>query len=1400
MGVQDPADAIGTTHAEALPRAHIIDLHSGQPWQQLLAPHVRLDATGALHWVKGPLDTLLTRRVSVVLRNPPLDDAHFVDFMRGMVRQHGASQLAYFHGYTEAEQQARVQRHTWVVPCASSGAYTVTARGFAELFEQTVVRPDGRVASATGILGARRPNQLLHIATPLTASQWNAILGHPAPLTLSLAPTVPVPDGLAASVPAASPLPQATAVDLRTWTPAPGSATVLRTHDADAAIHALQTRLPHAMMIDVSDDLQADELLRTLQKTAGRYHFATRPMAQQLASGGVVLLRGLERQSNLQQDLAARLLDPAPQGAIVIVQSGQDNALLQEVAHQRFDSSDATDHAERIAQALARPGLDAKTVANLLNFVRKTPEGIAHTPRTWGLAFMRKLAAYHAAHDGKASPQSWGHSLADLLRHERGADALHARDLAARACAEFGPAPQGAANAIDARQTSCMRMLQEHRAVFLQGPPSAGKSYQAQAMARALGVTPERLHTLSVGPATTRADLLGRNVVHGDSIVFEDGPLAIWARDTRPGIKLLVVDEANLPRSGFWQFLRGAFDGQPTLLIDGTAVALSDEHKIIFTGNDDHVVGRFVHAEVRDCFIPQHFAAYSPDFLREHIALPTLRRLAPQLSPHQAAQVAQQALDVHLAVARLPQGVGLSPRNLEEAVVRAAHALSHHATSLEHAISDAYAGLFSQDTRAGLEAWQVLTRDAPPRPAAGPLGRNAQGIVWTHSTCDFARTVDDFLSVRDWRLAHGHSAVGQVGLLVQGPSGRGKDEVVAQRLSAHQIEATVLNAGMDYASLSQAIQTARSQGTVVVLSEMNLLPAGVLEGRLNDVLSGPGTHPGFALIATINPPTFSGRAPLSDALLNRFVVHNLGEYDAQEVRQLVRDRLHMLRSPCDIANLAETHNGLVKDMQHARSPYVPSARELVRGAERLAEDPTLSAAEVIDELYALQKSVLPPLSSQKETSRAAPALTTLANLLQPQQGWHVAEADYVGLRGARSGAVITVDAAAATQMQQAQVLWQLLLTEPAFAAPRGLDRLLVLSAQLEKAAQRYPALVAEFEYMRAQLPAAQGSWLARTQGGKGKDIGNVYAALLAAWKQKIPELAWPAASGRRAGPLHLEALGAGISGLEGGEPGKGVRGQWTPAASERRAYLSVRTSDTFMPDGSMVSTVSVPGAAPPPAESVSISAISLTPDRPALYCGTKAAQLLVPSGQQPSDVSVLDYDSYDSGRRRLEPMRTPAGAWIAELPPEYKGDAIEVKYTLVAAAPESAAPWQAASEQPLPFRIDYAAWPELLAVVEGPRADAPGGGAAYPPTLLQHPRALQPKPRGTQPVRGKPSPAHGEPTAHAQKRLLLRNLARLCGHCPRPFRRCSPRASGRRTFGQRRGHFIGACLGGGLPP
>ena len=62
----DPTRSIRQASEAELQQALVIDLHSAQPWQQVVQSHVRLDAQGELQWVNNPLGAQLARGDTVV--------------------------------------------------------------------------------------------------------------------------------------------------------------------------------------------------------------------------------------------------------------------------------------------------------------------------------------------------------------------------------------------------------------------------------------------------------------------------------------------------------------------------------------------------------------------------------------------------------------------------------------------------------------------------------------------------------------------------------------------------------------------------------------------------------------------------------------------------------------------------------------------------------------------------------------------------------------------------------------------------------------------------------------------------------------------------------------------------------------------------------------------------------------------------------------------------------------------------------------------------------------------------------------------------------------------------------------------------------------------------------------
>ncbi|WP_257288310.1 transglutaminase-like domain-containing protein, partial [Endozoicomonas sp. SESOKO2] len=119
-----------------------------------------------------------------------------------------------------------------------------------------------------------------------------------------------------------------------------------------------------------------------------------------------------------------------------------------------------------------------------------------------------------------------------------------------------------------------------------------------------------------------------------------------------------------------------------------------------------------------------------------------------------------------------------------------------------------------------------------------------------------------------------------------------------------------------------------------------LIDSQHLEGELNDILAGDA-HPGFHLFATINPPEYSGRKPLSPALKGRFRHLPIRQYSPTELQTIAEKVLPETRQGKIIAEqLTKLHCRLRAYLQRKKLPLQPTsldlqnvARAVVRGGD-----------------------------------------------------------------------------------------------------------------------------------------------------------------------------------------------------------------------------------------------------------------------------------------------------------------------------------------------------------------------------------------------------------------------------------------------------------------------------------
>ncbi|WP_257263472.1 hypothetical protein, partial [Endozoicomonas sp. ONNA2] len=158
---------------------------------------------------------------------------------------------------------------------------------------------------------------------------------------------------------------------------------------------------------------------------------------------------------------------------------------------------------------------------------------------------------------------------------------------------------------------------------------------------------------------------------------------------------------------------------------------------------------------------------------------------------------------------------------------------------------------------------------------------------------DFSPKPVQQLAYRYWQSLDKDDS-GRTAILVEGPAGWGKDFVLDRTIRLWQQQQGMnrpfvhINANPNqWTALAENVKQAMSQGQLIAVSELNLIPGHYVEGLLNNVLTGHAA-PGFRLFATINPGYFAGREALSQALTSRCTQIRLAALEPEDLARLVQ--------------------------------------------------------------------------------------------------------------------------------------------------------------------------------------------------------------------------------------------------------------------------------------------------------------------------------------------------------------------------------------------------------------------------------------------------------------------------------------------------------------------------------
>ena len=520
-------------------------------------------------------------------------------------------------------------------------------------------------------------------------------------------------------------------------------------------------------------------------------------------------------------------------------------------------------------------------------------------------------------------------------------------------------------------------MLKQHKVIELNGPAGSGKSCLAAATGQALqeqqyssmnwlfaalSVQPgqQPVKVLTLGPDTTWEDLYGSVTLKknwfGHLVShWVPGQLSDWASRSRPG--LLIINEANLVRHGLLSpLVVGLQESPPRFCVNGQTIWLTDNHRVLLTGNPESYQGRNLDPELKSRVLRLYYRPLPQSILKQAIIEPLLPDTWPMERKATASDTILSVLAEYKGL--LLEDYELTPRDLKDIMARfrlvAADAPRPNNGEEVFALADeacrqSLGGRIDPDKRlewcslrsywgwARLMDSHVLDRHQQAfnqffSQLAQVNKKQSQPLVIdTPPAREYIKTCWQFLQLRE---------PGRVSMVVEGAAGWGKDVLLLLTLRTWQQQTGKtyqhLNGAPDqFDRFVQAFNRAWRLGEVLMVSELNIIPTGPLEEFLNDRLAQPHKV-GFKLIGTINPPTYPGRSAFPPSLASRFtgvrvISDILNDYRLRLKAIGVSDVLSRWLSEC-----ASTINN------HLRCNHLPlelTLPEMLRVADQLGRIP-----------------------------------------------------------------------------------------------------------------------------------------------------------------------------------------------------------------------------------------------------------------------------------------------------------------------------------------------------------------------------------------------------------------------------------------------------------------------------
>ena len=442
----------------------------------------------------------------------------------------------------------------------------------------------------------------------------------------------------------------------------------------------------------------------------------------------------------------------------------------------------------------------------------------------------------------------------------------------------------------------------------------------------------------------------------------EDAILS-WLTDSRPGIKTLFIDEANLS-SEKWSFLEGLFEATPAVFYNGQYYPLSSEHKVVLAGNPLSYGGErdalplLLHHPINIEFKPLPFSL--------------LKELLTSV-PDATAR----------AILSVADGVDfITPREYLMIGALTAAAIHNHPNHSPEAWGRyfAYAIIHSHLPKDHNGPFTRLIKHPSPLKMPERIGE----LIVNESNQEAISALLRHLELRQLRKERNACipAVGGLGgLILEGDSGIGKSTLIMACLHARN-----LKKGTDYeyipVSLSRKEKEARllvafHEGKIAVVDEINSSP--MLERLLNALLEGKdlqgnaATNPGFMMIGSQNPIQYAGRMRTTKPLQHRLHTVRMPDLTEADVLKTLVGYGIPLRIAKDMrdefkARQLENKTLCVRDLINVAKKWPGSYRSVVSAVTpipQVGQVCKLTAIAAVEGYYAKQKNYEPmPLNAR----------------------------------------------------------------------------------------------------------------------------------------------------------------------------------------------------------------------------------------------------------------------------------------------------------------------------------------------------------------------------------------------------------------------------------------------------